>query len=69
MQRSDLRDGMKVIDTDDGMIMEYKKTEKSDYFCSKDVMWGVCQFDLSVYEPYEGELEAGEFDKPASKGV
>ena len=25
MKKSDLRDGMKVIDTDDGMIMEYKK--------------------------------------------
>ncbi|MGN0342700.1 MAG: hypothetical protein ACI4DO_07895 [Roseburia sp.] len=63
MEYKDLKEGMKVIDTDDGMVMEYRKDEKSDYFCTKDLQWGVCQFDLSTFEPYEGELPAGEVEK------
>lgn len=52
MKREDLKDGMKVIDTDDGMVMKYVKTDKSDYFVTEGNKWHTCQFDLSTFEPY-----------------
>ena len=39
MKREDLKDGMKVIDTDDGMVMKYVKTDKSDYFVTEGNKW------------------------------
>lgn len=53
MKREELKEGMKVIDTDDGMVMEYVKTESSDFFVTKNNKWHTCQFDLSTFEPYE----------------
>lgn len=53
MKREDLKPGMKVIDTDDGMIMEYEKTDTSDFFRTENNRWHTCQFDLSTFEPYE----------------
>ncbi|MBR1391028.1 MAG: hypothetical protein IJ567_06255 [Lachnospiraceae bacterium] len=63
MKYEELQDGMKVIDTDDGMVMEYQKTEQTDFFCSDKAKWHVCQFDLSTFEPYAGELKPGQLEK------
>lgn len=63
MRADELKEGMKIIDTDDGMIMEYHRGEKTDYLCTKELQWGVCQFDMSHFEKYDGDLEAGQFEK------
>lgn len=55
MKREDLKEGMRVIDTDDGMVMEYRKSDTSDFFITGNNKWHTCQFDLSVIEPYEEE--------------
>ena len=57
MKREDLKDGMKVIDTDDGMVMKYVKTDTSDYFVTEGNKWHTCQFDLSTFEPYTTKEE------------
>lgn len=55
MKREDLKPGMLVRDTDDGMVMEYIQTETSDFFVTDNNKWHTCQFDLSTFEPYEKE--------------
>lgn len=57
MQQKDLKDGMYVIDTDDGMVMKYEKSGKSDFFKTDNASWHVCQFDLSRFEPYNNVEE------------
>ena len=53
MKREELIDGMLVRDTDDGMIMQYVKSESSDFFCTENNKWHTCQFDLSTFEKYD----------------
>ena len=55
MKREELIDGMKVIDTDDGMILEYKKEGKSDFFVTDNNKWHTCQFDLDTFEALDSK--------------